>query len=76
LPRHWIWISAATGVELVPVMRRDAHLTRLPIVVLSPLADIEHQLASRQAGGDDYRVKPVDARLLVTAVLARARPFR
>jgi DNA-binding response OmpR family regulator len=57
-------------------MRRDAHLARLPIVYLSAIANIEHQLATRQAGSEDYRVKPVDAHLLVTALLTRARQFR
>jgi PAS domain S-box-containing protein len=48
----------------------------LPIIYLSAFTDLAHQLDARQAGGEDYLVKPVDARLLVAAVLARTRQFR
>ena len=64
------------GPDLAALIRRDEALARLPILFISAFADVEHQLEARSAGGEDYLVKPVDARLLVSAVLARARHYR
>jgi len=69
-------MPACRGTDLAAMLRRDEHYARLPIVYLSAFTDIAHQLDARRAGGEDYLLKPVDARLLVAAVLARARQFR
>lgn len=64
------------GSELAALLRREKRFTRLPIVYLSGFDSIEQQLDARCAGGEDFLVKPVDVRLLQTAVLTRARQFR
>jgi PAS domain S-box-containing protein len=69
-------MPACRGTDLAAMLRRDEHYARLPIVYLSAFPDIGHQLDARRAGGEDYLLKPVDVRLLVAAVLARARQFR
>jgi PAS domain S-box-containing protein len=69
-------MPACRGTDLAAVFRRDKRFAHLPVIYLSAFADIEHQLDARHAGGEDYLVKPVDARLLVAAVTARARQFR
>ncbi|MBV5277292.1 PAS domain S-box protein, partial [bacterium] len=69
-------MPACLGTDLAAMLRRDEHYAHLPIIYLSAFTDLAHQLDARQAGGEDYLVKPVDARLLVAAVLARTRQFR
>ncbi|MFI3156297.1 MAG: EAL domain-containing protein [Methylococcaceae bacterium] len=69
-------MPACRGTDLAALLRRDKRYARLPVIYLSAFADIDHQLDARQAGGEDYLVKPVNTRLLVTAVMARAQQFR
>lgn len=69
-------MQACQGTDLVSLLHRDIRYAYLPMLYLSEFGDIEHQLNARLAGGEDYLVKPVDAKLLVTAVMARARQFR
>ncbi len=69
-------MPACRGTDLAALLRRNKRFARLPVLYLSAFSDIEHQLDARLAGGEDYLSKPVDARLLVTAVLARARQSR
>jgi PAS domain S-box-containing protein len=69
-------MPACRGTDLSALLRRDKRFAHLPVIYLSAFADIQHQLDARNAGGEDYLVKPVDPRLLITAVMARARQFR
>jgi PAS domain S-box-containing protein len=69
-------MPACRGTDLAALLSRDKRFAHLPIIYLSAFADTEHQLDARWAGGEDYLIKPVDERLLVTAVMARARKFR
>ena len=71
-----IEMPACRGTDLSALLRRNKRFAHLPVIYLSSFSDIEHQLDARNAGGEDYLVKPVDPRLLVTAVMARARQFR
>lgn len=69
-------MPACRGTDLAALLRRNLRFAHLPVIYLSAFDDIEHQLDARLAGGEDYLVKPVDERLLITAVAARARQFR
>ncbi len=69
-------MPACRGTDLAALLRRDKRYAHLPIIYLSAFADVDHQLDARYAGGEDYLVKPVDTRLLVTAVMARTQQFR
>ncbi|MDO9142078.1 MAG: response regulator, partial [Methylobacter sp.] len=69
-------MPACRGTDLTALLRRDKHFTRLPVIYLSAFGDVEHQLDARRAGSEDYLVKPVDPRLLIAAVTARAQQFR
>ncbi len=71
-----IEMPACRGTVLAALLRRNKRYTHLPVIYLSAFTDIEHQLDARNAGGEDYLVKPADPRLLITAVLARTRQFR
>ena len=69
-------MTACRGTDLAALLHRDIRYARLPVIYLADFGDIQYQLEARLAGGEDYLLKPVDARLLVTAVMARARQFR
>ncbi|MDP2902717.1 MAG: response regulator, partial [Methylovulum sp.] len=69
-------MPACRGTDLAALLRRDKRFAHLPVLYLSAYADVGHQLDARYAGGEDYLIKPVDTRLLVAAVTARARQFR
>ncbi|AGX88399.1 response regulator [Candidatus Symbiobacter mobilis] len=69
-------MPACRGTDLAALLKRKARFARLPILYLSGFNDIEHQLDARHAGGEDFLTKPVDARLLATAAISRARRYR
>jgi PAS domain S-box-containing protein len=69
-------MPACRGTDLASLLHRDQRFAQLPVIYLSAFADLDHQLDARLAGGEDYLVKPVDQRLLITAVAARARRHR
>ena len=64
-----------SGLDVCRELRRDEHLARVPVIMLTARAlesDIEQGFA---AGADDYLVKPFSPRelaLLVQAVLERS----
>lgn len=65
-----------TGVELGAVIRQFPTWSNLPILYLASAAEVERQLASAQAGADDFLVKPVAANRLRAAVASRAERRR
>lgn len=69
-------MPACRGTDLTAMLRREACYAQLPILFHTAWDDLQHQLDARLAGGEDYLVKPVDARLLNAAVISRARRFR
>lgn len=69
-------MSACRGTDLAALLRRDKAFARMPVIYISAFADMDHQLDAHLAGGEDYLVKPVNERLLISAALNRARSFR
>lgn len=69
-----LYMPDACGTELAAILREDEIWGQmdLPILFLSSETDLERQLLALQCGGDDFLVKPVRARQLVTAVQVRA----
>jgi diguanylate cyclase (GGDEF)-like protein len=68
-----------TGPELGAVIHQFPTWTDLPILYLASAAEVERQLATGQAGADDFLAKPVPANRLRAAVASRAerrRAFR
>lgn len=56
------------GFGLMRMLREDASLRSVPILMLSARAAEEARIEGRQAGADDYLVKPFSARELRTRV--------
>jgi PAS domain S-box-containing protein len=69
-------MPACRGTDLASLLRRDPRYAQLPVIYLSAFGDLDHQLDARLAGGEDYLVKAVAPRLLIAAVIMRARQFR
>ncbi len=64
------------GVQLTTMIREEADLALLPIVFLTGEESESSRYDALRAGGDDYLIKPVRPRHLVTAVVTRARRAR
>jgi two-component system phosphate regulon response regulator PhoB len=66
-----------SGLELVRLLRRDAHTRDIPVVMLTARAEEADKVTGLDAGADDYLTKPFSARELVAriqAVLRRSVP--
>ncbi len=64
------------GMQLTTLIRDNPDLAMLPIVFLTGEQDEGRRYEALRAGGDDYLLKPVRPRHLVTAVVTRARRAR
>ncbi len=53
-----VMIGAESGLDLVAALRAEG--MRLPVLMLSALAEIADRTAGLRAGADDYVVKPLD----------------
>ncbi|MFO1494409.1 MAG: response regulator [Lysobacterales bacterium] len=65
-----------SGTQLTSLIREDPAFALVPIVFLTGEQDEASRFNALRAGGDDYLVKPVRPRHLVTAVVSRARRAR
>lgn len=57
------------GYEIVRRLKREPATATLPVIMLTALADDDHQIKAYKAGADDYMTKPCNWRLLVARVL-------
>lgn len=64
------------GMQLTELIRDEPDLALLPVIFLTGEQDETSRFNALRAGGDDYIVKPVRPRHLVTAVVSRARRAR
>ncbi len=56
------------GFELCRALRQDAATRRVPVIMLTGLADTPSKLQGFDTGADDYLVKPVPARELAARI--------
>jgi diguanylate cyclase (GGDEF)-like protein len=71
-----IYMPGCSGLELALVIRQQEAYIGIPIMFLSVESDISKQLAAMRHGGDDFLIKPVQPRHLVSAVTTRATRSR
>lgn len=64
------------GTELTARIRDRPEFALMPIVILTGDQDDARRYDALRAGGDDYLLKPIRPRHLVTAVVTRARRSR
>ena len=58
------------GYDVLKAMREQGGLSDVPFIFLTALADRNDVLVGKQAGADDYLVKPIDYDLLLATVAA------
>lgn len=54
------------GYTIVSNIRKDKSLDNMPVIMLTALDDVAHQIKGYKAGADDYMVKPCNYQLLAT----------
>jgi DNA-binding NarL/FixJ family response regulator len=59
------------GYEVLKAMRNEGALADVPFIFLTALADRNDLLVGKQAGADDYLVKPIDFDLLLVTISTR-----
>jgi DNA-binding NarL/FixJ family response regulator len=59
------------GYDVLKAMRTEGTLADVPFIFLTALADRSDVLTGRQAGADDYLVKPIDYDLLLATIAQR-----
>ncbi len=71
-----ILLPEISGHDLARYVRLDPANATLPILFLSTEGQMQKQIESSQAGGDDHLVKPVSPRRLLSAVASRLERAR
>jgi signal transduction histidine kinase len=56
------------GIEVCGAIRRDLKLPNLPVIFVTSLSDRESRVRAKEAGADDYLVKPIDTLELLIRV--------
>ena len=63
-------MAPMTGFELLQKVRADAELTSLPFIMITAEAKTENVVAAKQAGVNNYIVKPFNAETLRSKIAA------
>lgn len=71
-----VYLPECNGVEIAKVIRQIDGLLNVPIVYLSSESDFNTQSEAMCLAGDDFLVKPIDPKQLITAVTMRVRRAR
>lgn len=71
-----VYMPDCSGIELAKVIRQIDGLMNVPIAYLSSENDFNTQSEAMNLAGDDFMVKPVEPRRLVSAVNSRVRRAR
>ena len=71
-----VYMPGCNGTEIAAVIRQQEAYVGIPIMFLSSETDTFKQLEAMRQGGDDFLLKPVQPRYLVSSVLTRATRAR
>jgi diguanylate cyclase (GGDEF)-like protein len=71
-----VYMPGCKGTELAAVIRQQEAYLGIPIVFLSVETDVHKQQDALRYGGDDFLIKPIQPRHLVSAVTTRATRAR
>jgi diguanylate cyclase (GGDEF)-like protein len=71
-----MYMPEANGMEVAQILRQHESCNSLPLLFLSAETDPEIRAAALNIGVDDFLVKPVDHKYLVSAVANRAQRAR
>jgi class 3 adenylate cyclase len=62
-----------TGIEVCERLKSSPVTTKIPIIMLTAMGDIDHRVRGLKAGAEDYLTKPVNPRELIERVRTRLR---
>jgi DNA-binding response OmpR family regulator/two-component sensor histidine kinase len=65
-----VMLPGQSGLDLLAVIRQDARLARVPVVVLTARAEAESAVEAFAAGADDFVAKPFNSAELLARVRA------
>ncbi len=71
-----VYMPKLNGFELAAILREKEEFRDIPIMFLSAESDISAELHALSLGGDDYYVKPLEAKRFVNIVSVRAKRWR
>jgi signal transduction histidine kinase len=63
-----IMMPRMDGIEVCQAIRRELKLPNLPVIFVTSLSDRESRVRAKEAGADDYLVKPIDTLELLIRV--------
>jgi diguanylate cyclase (GGDEF)-like protein len=69
-------LPGVSGHDLVKYLRQDERYATLPVLFLTTEGQVEAQMKTLRAGGDDHLIKPVLPGLLLSAVAGRLERAR
>ena len=64
-----VMLPDMNGYDIVAQLKTDAATARIPVIMLTALADEEYQIKAYKAGADDFMTKPCNWRLLTARAL-------
>src|SRR3712207_254756 len=68
-----IMMPKLDGISVVKLLKQDAALRFIPVILVTAKADVRDVVAGLEAGGDDYLTKPFEQASLVARVRAMLR---
>lgn len=71
-----VLLPSLSGYDLVRYLRQNEAYATLPVLFLTAKGELDAQISSARAGGDDHLVKPVPPPLLVAQVSTRVERAR
>jgi diguanylate cyclase (GGDEF)-like protein len=69
-------VPSCTGLDLTRLIRQNNVYLDVPIVFLSNDSSLSTRLDAIQSGAEDFLVKPIEARCLVSSLSSRAERYR
>ena len=64
-----VMLPDMNGYDIVLKLKQDPQTAQIPIIMLTALADEQHQIRAYKAGADDYMTKPCNWPLLVARAM-------
>ena len=63
-----ILLGEQSGLNLTKTLKSDLRTSHIPIILLTALSNIEHQIKGTKAGADAYMIKPFNLQLLLEKI--------
>jgi two-component system sensor histidine kinase/response regulator len=68
-----IFMPKMNGFDFYAALRNRGTMRHIPFIFLTGFSDVESVVRGRELGVDDYLIKPVDARLLLSSIRGKLK---